>query len=104
MKRDTVLLAYGELSLKSRPVRRMLEDRVVKQASLTLRRAGVRKFSVYRKQGRIIVKCDEAEKAAEEVKAEMRKWSGTFLTRDGVERWVPLEVLRASRLAYNSGR
>jgi len=65
LKRDTVLLAYGELSLKSKPVRRMLEDRIVKQASLTLRRAGVRKFSVYRKQGRIIVKCEEAEKAAE---------------------------------------
>jgi len=65
LKRDTVLLAYGELSLKSKPVRRMLEDRVVKQASLMLRRAGVRKFSVHRKQGRIVVKCEEAEKAAE---------------------------------------
>jgi len=64
LRLDTVLIAYGEITLKSKPVRAMLERRLVSQASLVLRMAGVREFRIHRKPGRIVVKCGEALRAA----------------------------------------
>ena len=89
MRLDTVLIAYGEITLKSKPVRAMLERRLVSQASLVLRMAGVREFRIHRKPGRIVVKCGEALRAAEA----LSKLFGVVYTMPATEADADLNVI-----------
>jgi len=54
----TVIVRYGELSLKSKPVRRNLEDSLIKAIRLV---AGKRKYLIRRERGRIFIDCRKAE-------------------------------------------
>jgi len=56
-----VLVRYGEIFLKSEPVRRIYEKILVKNIKLALKREGI-KFSVRRERGRIFVESKEVEK------------------------------------------
>jgi thiamine biosynthesis protein ThiI len=56
-----VLVRYGEIFLKSEPVRRIYEKILVKNIKLALKREGI-KFSVRRERGRIFVESEEIEK------------------------------------------
>jgi len=64
----TVLVAYGEISLKSPPVRRRLERILARQIASTLRRRGLGEHRVYGGYGRLYVEDagrEEAEAVAE---------------------------------------
>jgi thiamine biosynthesis protein ThiI len=52
---ETVLVAYGEISLKSPPVRRRLERILARQIASILRRRGLRSYKVLRGFGRLYV-------------------------------------------------
>jgi thiamine biosynthesis protein ThiI len=56
-----VLVRYGEIFLKSEPVRRTYEKILVKNIKLALKREGI-KFSIRRERGRIFIKSEEIEK------------------------------------------
>jgi thiamine biosynthesis protein ThiI len=56
-----VLVRYGEIFLKSEPVRRIYEKILVKNIKLALRRERI-KFSVRRERGRIFIESEEIEK------------------------------------------
>jgi thiamine biosynthesis protein ThiI len=52
---ETILVAYGEIALKSRPVRRRLENTLVKHVGSALSRAGFEGHLVLRRYGRLYV-------------------------------------------------
>jgi len=63
---ETLLVAYGEIALKSRPVRRRLEATLAKQVGSALSRAGFEGHRVLRRYGRLYVEGVPA-RAAEEI-------------------------------------
>lgn len=63
---ETLLVAYGEIALKSRPVRRRLENILVKHVGSALKRAGFDGHRVLRRYGRLYVEGAPA-KAAETI-------------------------------------
>lgn len=56
-----VLVRYGEIFLKSEPVRRIYEKILVKNIRLALKKEGI-KFSVRRERGRIFIESEEIDK------------------------------------------
>jgi len=56
-----VIVRYGEIFLKSEPVRRIYEKILVRNIKLALKREGI-KFSLRRERGRIFVKSEKIEK------------------------------------------
>lgn len=56
-----VLVRYGEIFLKSEPVRRIYEKILVKNIRLALKKEGI-KFSVRRERGRIFIESEETDK------------------------------------------
>jgi thiamine biosynthesis protein ThiI len=62
-----VLVRYGEIFLKSEPVRRIYEKILVKNIKFVLKREKI-KFSVRSERGRIFVETEEIEKACEVLK------------------------------------
>jgi thiamine biosynthesis protein ThiI len=56
-----VLVRYGEIFLKSEPVKRIYEKILVKNIKLALKRDGI-KFSVRRERGRIFIESEDIEK------------------------------------------
>ena len=67
MEREVLLVSYSEIALKSRPVRRMLENRLCSHIRTALELEGFSGAKVGRIQGRLIVGDVEPEAAAEAV-------------------------------------
>ena len=66
MGAETILVAYGEIALKSRYVRRRLEDLLARQVGFAINRMGFQGHHVLRRFGRLYVE-DVAAQAAEVV-------------------------------------
>jgi len=62
---DTVLVSLAEVALKSRPVRDLLERRLINQIRFFLSREGFTAFNIRRMQGRICIETGDPQKAAE---------------------------------------
>lgn len=62
---NSVLVRYDEIALKSRSVRRRLEDLLISRLEEAMRYDGVDFEAVRRYAGRIVVFCDSGEQAAE---------------------------------------
>ena len=63
MQEDTILVAYNEIALKSKPVRRQMENQLVHHIENMLIRNGFKDFQSERTQGRFFIKGIESEKA-----------------------------------------
>jgi len=64
---DGILIAYGELFLKSEPVRRIFEKKLLENIKLSLKQKKL-KFKIHRKRGRIFVETDKIEEASALIK------------------------------------
>jgi thiamine biosynthesis protein ThiI len=67
MMEKKILVRYGEIFLKSEPVRKILEKKLVKNIKEFLKKENV-KFKIERERGRIFVKTKEIEKVSEILK------------------------------------
>lgn len=54
-----ILIRYGEIGLKSSPVRRQFEKKLISNIRSTLERNGIKGFGIYRQDGRIFLKPGE---------------------------------------------
>ncbi|MCK4243938.1 tRNA 4-thiouridine(8) synthase ThiI [Candidatus Bathyarchaeota archaeon] len=63
MKRNVVLVAYNEIALKSKPVRKNLEIQLSSHIQNMLTRHGMKKAKIDRTHGRLIIKNVDSEKA-----------------------------------------